>query len=80
MGIEDLRAHGGDLAPQCIEITRLAQYASAQRFESAADRDIPRRKTRPGERLMLPTPGVLFLVVAEARKRTDQQAARAVRA
>ena len=75
-----LLAHAGHFATQRVEVARLAQDFLAHALEAGAQRGVAGGKARPCQRLVLPHPGVLELVVTKAVERADQQARIAVRA
>ena len=80
MGVEHFLPHRDYFVAQRGEVALLAQDRYAQRFELASDRPVAGLEAGAAERLMFPHPRLFRLIFPEALERTDQQAARAVRA
>jgi len=78
VGIDHFLPHRQYFALEFGEVAGLAQDLDADFLESRADIAVAGGEARPGERLMLPHPGSLELILAEGVKRADEQAGIAV--
>ena len=75
-----LLAHGGDVLLQRREVAAALQNALPDRLERGADLLVARAVARARERLVLPHPRHLALVLLESGGRRHEQAALARRA
>jgi hypothetical protein len=70
--VEHALAHRQHFVAQRGEIARLAQDLDPDRLELLADGRVAGTEAGARQRLMFPDPGVLQLVVAKGRDRTDE--------
>ena len=68
MSLMHLVSHGKNLLEQGATVSRHAQDFDAGIFKGPANVLMPSTKAGPGERLMLPGPGLLRLVAQESRE------------